>query len=86
MTKRERLVLFMVGATLFNVLVTAIIFVALIVVYNFTFAKMAKAPSAAIFLGIDFLLAIIASSFVYKKALEALRKRINFEEKFGSRL
>lgn len=86
MTKRERLVLFMLGATLFNILVTALMFVALILVYNFTFAKMIKAPSAALFIGLDFILSIVASSFIYKKVLDSLRKRINFEERFGSRL
>lgn len=83
MTKRERMVLFMIAATLLNILVTAVLFVGFIALYSLTLGRVVKAGSSAIAVSLSFILAVILSSLVYKKALTALRKKINFEEKFG---
>jgi uncharacterized protein YqfA (UPF0365 family) len=83
MTKRERSVLFMLGATVFNVLLTAIIFVALIVLYSLTLGRLLSAPSAALAIGLCFILALVATAIIYRKVLEAMRKRIDFEASFG---
>ena len=83
MTKRERLILFMIGATLLNILLTAAIFIGLLVLYSLTLGQMLKLPSVGIVVAIAFVLAIVASSLIYKKVLVALRKKIDFEATFG---
>ncbi len=83
MTKRERAVVFMIGATLANILVTAILFVGFIVLYSLTLGRILKVNSAGLAVGASFILAIVASALLYRKVLETMKKRMNFEERFG---
>lgn len=83
MTKKTRTVLFMIGATLLNIVLTAALFVGFLALYSITLGQVLKTPSAGLAIGLSFVLAIVASSFIYKKILEFLRKRVDFEAKFG---
>jgi hypothetical protein len=83
MTKKTRTVLFMIGATLLNIVLTAVLFVGFLALYSVTLGQILKTPSAGLAIGVSFMLAIIASSVIYKKILELLRKRIDFEATFG---
>jgi len=83
MTKKTRTVLFMIGATLLNILLTAALFVGFLALYSITLGQVLKTPSAGLAIGVSFILAIIVSSVLYKKFLELLRKRIDFEATFG---
>jgi hypothetical protein len=85
MTKRAKLLLFMIGATLFNVLLTALLFVGVLALYSLTLGQILKVPSAGLAIAVSFVVAIAISSIVYKKILESLRKRIDFDSTFGSR-
>jgi uncharacterized membrane protein len=83
MTKRGKLALFMVGATLFNILLTALLFVGILALYSLTIGQLLKVPSAGLAITVSFVIAIVISSIVYKKLLEYLRKRIDFDATFN---
>jgi uncharacterized protein YqfA (UPF0365 family) len=83
MTKREKAVVFMICATLLNILATALLFIALIALYSLTLGRWLKVGSAGLAVGISFILSVVLSAVIYKKVLEKLRKKINFEERFG---
>lgn len=83
MTKRERTVLFVIGATIFNLALTVLITIAVFLAYVFTLARISPPQGVALPLGISFILGILLANLVYKKALAILGRRINLEEKFG---
>jgi hypothetical protein len=85
MNKRTKLVLFMTGATIFNVLLTVLLFIGVLALYSLTIGQLLKVPSAGLAIVVSFVIAIVISSIVYKKLLEILRKRIDFEKTFGTR-
>lgn len=83
MTKRERTVLFVIGATVFNLALTVLITIAIFLAYVLTLARISPPQGVALPLGISFILGILLANLVYKKSLEILGRRINLEEKFG---
>jgi hypothetical protein len=83
MTRSARTLIFLVAATLANMLVIALTTLILIVAYSLTFGRfLALKSSAPVILG-AFLAALVISTFVYKKALDWARKRWHLEEKLG---
>lgn len=83
MTKRERTVLFVIGATIFNLALTVLITIAVFLAYVFTLARISPPKGVALPLGISFILGILLANLIYKKALVILGRRVNLEEKFG---
>jgi hypothetical protein len=83
MTRGTRTLLFMLGATLANILVAGIVFVGLLLLYGLTLGRVLKAGAAGPVILVAFLLSIVASAFIYKKALDWARKKWNLEEKLG---
>lgn len=85
MTKGARTALFMLAATAANILVTAAVFILLLVLYGLTLGRVLKIATAAPVILVAFLASIVIASFVYKKGLDWARKRWNLEEKLGFR-
>ncbi len=83
MTKGTRTVLFMLAATAANILVTALAFILLLVLYGLTLGRVLPSGSAAPAILVAFLLAVLASAFIYKKGLDWARKKWKLEEKLG---
>lgn len=83
MTRRGRTLVFLLVATALNVAVTLALFVGILLLYNATLGPLLKIKSAAVPLFGSFLVAVVVSSFAYRKFLEALRKRPGFDERFG---
>lgn len=83
MTNRERTVLFVIGATIFNLVSTILITVAIFLAYVLTIARLSPPQGVALPLGLSFILGIILSNLLYKRILVLLGRKINLEEKFG---
>jgi len=82
MNKKFNTLLFVLGATVFNIAVTVITFILLITLYSFTLAQVL--PDAAfewLFL-VFFIGSIVVSFFLYRRILNKILARINFEDYF----
>ena len=82
MNKKLNTALFIVGATLFNILVTVLSFLLLLVVYaRFLMRYLPEGAQAWSFPAI-FIVAIAVSFVVYRFALKLLLKKIEMEKYF----
>ena len=82
MNKKLNTALFILGATIFNVLVTVLSFLLLLVIYaRFIMGFLPEGAQAWSF-PIIFIAAIAASFVVYRFALKFLLKKINIEKYF----
>jgi hypothetical protein len=83
MSKKTNTLLFILGATVFNVLVTAICFTALFLLYAWLLAP--RFPEAARIWGfpVIFIIAITLSFLVYRGALKHLVKKVNLGKHFA---
>jgi small-conductance mechanosensitive channel len=82
MTKNGRRALFLLVATLANMLATILILVIVYVGLSALFMAL-KISAGAIIMIIALLAGVILSGFLYSKVLKALRKRPDLEERFG---
>jgi hypothetical protein len=83
MTKGARTAIFILAATAANILVTALSFILLLVLYGLTLGRVLKIATAAPVILVAFLASIVISSIAYKKGLDWARKRWKLEEKLG---
>jgi membrane protein YdbS with pleckstrin-like domain len=83
MTRSARLLVFVLVATVLNVLATAIIFVALIGLYAVTLGRILPPEAVVWAVGIFFLLALIGTAFVYRRLVAFARTRYKLDELLG---
>lgn len=83
MTKGTRLGLFVLGATFFNLLVTALLFIALISLYSLTLGKLLPPESILWAMVVSFLGSMAGGILVYKKVLSWARTKYGLDEKLG---
>jgi hypothetical protein len=84
MTKNGRRALFLLVATVANMLLTVILIFAFLSAWLvFAQAVGLNANSSGPAIIVAFLAAVILSGFIYSKVLKALRKRPDLEERFG---
>ena len=82
MNKKVNTILFVLGATLFNILVTILVFLALFAVYiKFIMHSLPESAKGWAF-PVIFIAAIAASFVVYRYALRFLLSRIKVEQYF----
>ena len=82
MNKKLNTALFILGATLFNILVTVLSFLALLIVYaRFIMQRLPEAAQAWSF-PLIFIAAIAISFVAYRFALKLLLKKIEMEKYF----
>jgi uncharacterized membrane protein YbhN (UPF0104 family) len=84
MTKNGRRALFLLVATVLNMLLTIVIVVGLVVLWSLiaSWLKLSQASIAPATL-VAFIAGVILSGFAYARVLKALRKRPDLEERFG---
>ncbi|AEJ18195.1 hypothetical protein [Gracilinema caldarium] len=82
MNKKANTIVFMLVATLFNVVITVVSFVVLLVLYGRILAPLLPQETAAIGLPIVFIAAILLSFVIYRYALKAFTKRFEVEKYF----
>jgi len=82
MNKKVNTILFILGATLFNVIVAIVTFIILLVIYaKFLFPIIPQSGYSWVFTLI-FLASIAASIFVYRAVLKYFQKKIDIEHYF----
>ncbi len=82
MNKKANTIVFMLVATLFNVVITVACFVLLLVLYGRLLAPILPQETAAIGLPIVFIAAIVLSFVIYRYALKAFTRRFEAEKYF----
>ena len=84
MTKNGRRALFLLVATVANMLLTVVIILALIVGWSLIAGWLKISQNALLPVTlVAFVAAVVISGFIYNKVLKALRKRPDLEERFG---
>ncbi|MFP3090794.1 alkaline shock response membrane anchor protein AmaP [Treponema sp. TIM-1] len=89
MSKKTNTLLFILGATVFNILVTIVCFMALFVLFAWLLAPRLPPDAAAWSFPIIFIGAIVLSFIIYRIILKLLFKRVDadkyFDPIFGKR-
>lgn len=83
MNKATRTALFIVVATIVNLLITVTIFLILMVLYGLTLARLLPPETGAIGTFVCFILSVVGAGFVYKKILNYGQKRYDLEKLIG---
>jgi predicted membrane protein len=82
MSKKTNTLLFIIGGTIFNIFITIVCFLLLLLIYsNFLYGHVSESVAAWV-LPIFFAGAIAASFFIYRFAIKMLMKKIDMEKYF----
>jgi hypothetical protein len=84
MNKKLNTILFILGATVFNILITVLSFLLLLTLYAKLLMKFLPEGAQAWSFPFIFIASLVISFFVYKVALGFLVKKINVEKYFDS--
>ena len=82
MNKKVNTLLFILGATLFNVIVTAVCFLALLLLYARTIMPFIHDESRGWGFPIIFIAAIVLSFIIYRFVLKVIIKKIDVDKYF----
>jgi hypothetical protein len=82
MNKKANTLLFILGATVFNILITVICFLALFLLYARFLVQLLPENAAAWGFPVIFIGAIALSFLVYRLILKVLLKKVNVEKYF----
>jgi intracellular septation protein A len=83
MKANGKALLFILVATLANMLATALIFVALLGLYGLTLGRVMKISSAAPVVFVAFAAAVVISGFIYNRVIKKLSAKYNLEGRLG---
>ncbi len=83
MTRGVKAVLFILAATVGNMILTAAFFVGLLALYGLTLARLIKVPTAMPVILVAFVLAVVLASLSYSAGLKYLKKRWDLEKRLG---
>jgi hypothetical protein len=81
MSKKTNTLLFILGGTVFNILVTLLCFIIFLVIYG-RFLPMLPESSAAWMLPVIFVASIVASFLIYRLAIKIIMKKVDMEKYF----
>ena len=81
MSKKTNTLLFILGGTVFNILITIICFIVLMVVFGRFFHDISE-PIIAWILPVIFVISIVASFLIYRLAIKIITKKIDMEKYF----
>jgi hypothetical protein len=82
MSKKSNTVIFLLAATVVNIIITVVIFLGLLVLYATVFANMLPKEAASWVLLLDFVISIVGSFFIYRLAVKLISKRWDFDKYF----
>jgi hypothetical protein len=83
MTKNGRRALFLLVATVSNMLLTLLLIVVVFIALNSLAMAVGLKNAAGVIIIVSFLGAVVLSGFIYSRVLKYLRKRPDLEERFG---
>ena len=82
MSKKTNTLLFILGGTIFNVLITVITFLVFLLIYSkFLYGHLNESILAWV-LPVLFIAAIVVSFLVYRLAIKIIMKKVNMEKHF----
>ena len=82
MSKKTNTLLFILGGTVFNILITIICFFILLAIYSNLLYPALPEDSAAWALPIIFVASIVASFFIYRQVVKIVSKKVDMEKHF----
>ena len=82
MSKKTNTLLFILGGTAFNILVTIICFIVLLVIYSRFLYTQLPESSAAWIMPVIFVLSIVASFLIYRVVIKIVMKKVDMEKYF----
>jgi len=82
MNKKVNTLLFILGATVFNILVTVLSFLLLLIIYTKTIMRILPESTQAWSFPFIFIAALVIAFFAYRYALYFLLKKIEIEKYF----
>ena len=82
MSKKTNTLLFILGGTIFNILVTLITFVILLFIYSKFIYFALPEESVAWMMPIMFVLSIVASFLIYRVVIKIVMKKVDMEKYF----
>ena len=83
MSKKTNTLIFILAATIFNVLVTAVSFIILLVIYSKFFFTLIPENMSPWVMPVIFIVSTIISILMYRLAIKVLMKKVNVEKHFG---
>ena len=72
----------MLGATVFNIIITTLCFLAMLVIYSYVFFPRLPEESIAWALPVIFVFSIAASILIYRAVIKLLMKKVDMEKYF----
>jgi len=82
MSKKTNTLLFLLGGTVFNVLITVLFFLIFMAIYIRFIYPLLPEDSAAWALPVIFVVSIAVSFFVYRQAVKIIAKKVDMEKHF----
>ena len=82
MSKKTNTVLFILGGTVFNILITVFCFIGFLVIYSKFLYPILPENSAAWVMPVIFVASIVVSFLVYRMAIKILMKKVDMEKYF----
>ena len=83
MNKGSKLALFVVAGTIFNLVSTVVLFLALLGVYSITLGRILPQSGITWAVLASFILSLVGSVYAYKKVLEIVRKKYDLDSLLG---
>jgi len=83
MNKGVKTAIFVVAASIGNILATGLIFIACLWIYSLTLGRWLPPTAVMWAIVASFLLAMVGAFFLYRKALSLAQKKYNLEERLG---
>ena len=82
MNKKTNTFLFILGGTVFNILVTALCFIAFLFIFSRFLYPHLPEESITWMLPVVFVASIVAAFFIYRKAIKMIMKKVDMEKYF----
>ena len=82
MNKKVNTIFFIIGATLFNVIVTILFFFLLLIFYSTVLYPALPETAGVWVMPVIFVISIVGSFFIYRLAVKILMKKVTMEKYF----
>ena len=82
MSKKTNTLLFILGGTVFNIIITILFFIIFLAIYSAVLLPVLPESSAAWALPVVFVASIAVSFFVYRLAVKLVMKKVDMEKHF----
>jgi len=82
MTKKNNTILFLIGGTIFNIIITVLCFFLFLFIYGRFLYPVLPEGSLEWFLPANFVASIVASFLIYRQIMKVLMKKIDMDKYF----